>query len=154
MGQVPVNNFCLQTVILIHTMFNIQITVFYVCFAFVVYGTNPVKTANKNSQEEIWYGGRTEEQKKKCCLPKQTNKQTIDPLLSHQTVKISEQFLKGSLEVTRCPFKQGEDIQISWKISLSAHNREDWIFFPVKYLIKPHKGANVLLKLMELYKKC
>lgn len=27
-------------------------------------------------------------------------------------------------------------------------------FFPVKYLIKPHKGANVLLKLMELYKKC
>lgn len=24
----------------------------------------------------------------------------------------------------------------------------------VKYLIKPHQGANVLLKLMELYKKC
>lgn len=156
MGQVPVNNFCLQTVILIHTMFNIQITVFYVCFAFIVYGTNPVKTANENSQEDIYLiwrkNGRTG--KKKSSLPKQTNKQSIDPLLSHQTVKISEQFLKGSLEVKRCPFKQGEDIQISWKISVSAHNREDRIFFPVKYLIKPHKGANVLLKLMELYKKC
>lgn len=97
---------------------------------------------------------KEQKNRKKCSLPKQTNKQIIDPPLSHQTIKISVQFLKGILKVTRCPFKQGENIQISWKISVSAHNREDRIFFPVKYLIKPHKGANVLLKLMELYKKC
>lgn len=36
----------------------------------------------------------------------------------------------------------------------TQQGRWDFFFPPVKYLIKPHKGANALLKLMKLYKKC
>lgn len=70
------------------------------------------------------------------------------PLLFHQITSIPERFLKGSLKVVQRPFNPASSNP------LTQQGRWDFLLFPVKYLIKPHKGANVLLKLMELYKKC
>lgn len=46
------------------------------CFAFIVYGTNPVKTANENSQEEIYLIWRKNGRTEKKMFPPKTNKQT------------------------------------------------------------------------------
>lgn len=74
--------------------------------------------------------------------------QNNGPLPLHQITRNPERFLRGSLKVVQRPFSPASCNP------LTQQGGWHFLLFPVKYLIKPHKGANVLLKLMELYKKC
>lgn len=56
-------------------------------FAFTVYGTNPVKTANENSQEEIYLIWRKNRRTEKN-VPSQ-NKQTNKSLILPYHIKLS-----------------------------------------------------------------
>lgn len=68
-------------------------------------------------------------------------------------IGISQELLKGNLKVILMLFQPRGRNAAGFQY-LRMIGEIGFYFFPVKYLIKPHKGANVLLKLMELYKKC
>lgn len=105
---------------------------------------NPVKAANESSQEGIYL---------------RKNEKNVDffaetgpsptPSNDQDARGLSERKPEGNL----MPFQPRGRNPASFQY-LCIIGEMLFFFPPVKYLIKPHKGANVLLKLMELYKKC